>query len=246
MDVNNLTEIGLTESQARAYLAIIEAGEISPSELASKINEKRTNGYMVLDKLEQLGLVIKSSNSTKLKYKPTNPLALETLILNKKKQLADVETRMRATLPKLVSYFYNFTEKPGIRLLEGVEGLKEVYTDTLRTKKPITFLRSPVEVDFLGQEFYDKYRLKRAKLGISTEAYTQSISKENDEFRSSDDKQLLINRHLISQNSYSEPVEINVYGDKTALIAFGNQPMGVIIQNDKISNAILKLINSLD
>lgn len=245
MDINNLVEIGLTESQAKGYLAIIEAGELTPSELGLKINEKRTTSYMVLDKLEQLGLAEKCDDSAKLKYKPTNPLALESLILNKKKQLAEVESKMRATLPKLISYFYNFTEKPGIRLLEGVNGLKEVYADTLRTKKPITFLRSPVEVNFLGQEFYDKYRLRRAKLGIVTTAYTQKKSITDDAQRSADDKQLLVQRHWIDSDSYNEPVEINIYGDKVALIAFGNDPMGFIIQNQKIADSIIKLIELL-
>ena len=44
---------------------------------------------------------------------------------------------VKQSMPQMLSYFYSFTEKPGIRLLQGEEGLKEIYQDTLRTKKDI-------------------------------------------------------------------------------------------------------------
>ena len=42
-----LRKAGLTESQAKGYLALIEHGALSPAELAEKTGENRTNGYMI-------------------------------------------------------------------------------------------------------------------------------------------------------------------------------------------------------
>ena len=245
MDSKMLVEIGLTLSQAKSYLNLIESGELSPAELAKRCGENRTTTYMILDKLEQLGLVEKGGNK-KITYKATNPLALEALILKQKKDIAETESKIRAFMPKLVSYYYTFTEKPGIMLVEGKEGLKEIYTDTLRTKKDITFLRSPVEVDYMGQDFYDKYRLKRAKLGIKVKAYTQSTDSITDAQKQKDDDKFNINRHWISRSDYGAPVEINVYGDKVALLVFGNEMMGVILQSPAIASALKQLIAKLD
>ena len=50
-DTNILQKAGLTESQAKGYLALIKNGALSPVELAKKTDESRTNGYMICEKL---------------------------------------------------------------------------------------------------------------------------------------------------------------------------------------------------
>ena len=59
VDTAILRKAGLTESQAKGYLALIENGELSPVELAEKTGESRTNGYMICERLEKLGLATK-------------------------------------------------------------------------------------------------------------------------------------------------------------------------------------------
>ena len=58
-DTTILRKAGLTESQAKGYLALIQHGALTPAELAEKTGETRTNGYMICEKLEQLGLATK-------------------------------------------------------------------------------------------------------------------------------------------------------------------------------------------
>src|SRR5688572_27750472 len=51
-----LTHLGLNPTQAKAYLAIVRHGSLTPPELAKNIGETRTNAYSVLDQLVELGL----------------------------------------------------------------------------------------------------------------------------------------------------------------------------------------------
>ena len=53
--VDIIRKAGLTESQAKGYLALIEHGMLTPTELADHTSESRTNAYMICEKLEKLG-----------------------------------------------------------------------------------------------------------------------------------------------------------------------------------------------
>ncbi len=236
MNAELLQNIGLSKSQALTYLRLVEKGELSPPEVAELTGESRSNAYMILRKLERLGLVEKLEKSKKISYQPLNPIALEQLAEKRKQEASLVESQIKHSMPQALSYFYSFTEKPGIRLLQGVEGLKEIYTDTLRTRKDIYFLRTPAEVQTLGDEYFNLYKKKRADLGIKTYAFTQDTPAAR-RF-SQEDKVNKMVRTWLKPAAYDAPVEINIYGDKVAFLAYGEDIMGVIIQNPPIAEAM--------
>src|SRR5438445_5647663 len=99
MDTQPLEDIGLTNSQAKAYIALIEHyGGTAPS-LAKATNESRSNTYKVLDKLCELGLATKDTKGAKIYYYPTNPAALELLIQGKNTQIELQARKLKAVLP---------------------------------------------------------------------------------------------------------------------------------------------------
>lgn len=239
MNKELLQKLGLSSSQAAAYLKLVEKGEISPPELSGLINESRTNTYMILQKLEEYGLVESIEIKKKLFYRPLNPIALERIAEIKKKEVISLENDIKHSMPQMLSYYYSFTEKPGIRMLQGVEGLKEIYQDTLRTKKDVYFIRTPVEIKTLGEDYFSKYKQKRSQLGITTYAITQkNVSSKK---YSPDDKLNKMIRTWIRPDDYDAPVEINVYGDKVAFMAYGEEIMGVIVQSPLIAEAMKQI-----
>src|SRR5690606_38186836 len=180
--------------------------------------------------------VEKHEIAKKLRYQALNPVALEQLAEKRRKNTVRTESQVKQSMPQMLSYYYSFTEKPGIRLLQGMEGLKEIYTDTLRTKEDIYFLRTPNEVQVMGDDFFMRYKKKRAQLGIKTYAYTKPTS-----FAKRLSKEDEINnmiRTWINPDDYNAPVEINVYGDKVAFLAYGEEIMGVIIQSSAIAESM--------
>lgn len=245
MNPELLQQLGLTKSQATIYLKLIEKGELSPPMVAKLSGETRSNAYMILQKLEELGLVEKLEKTKKISYQPLNPIALERLAEEKRVSAAKVENQLKQAMPQVLSYFYSFTEKPGIRLLQGVEGLKEIYKDTLRTRQDIYFMRTPsADKELLGDEYFEQYKKKRAELGITTYAYTTDIPQARRAARAQDKANKMI-RAWIKLEDYSAPVEINAYGDKVAFLSYGEEVMGVIIQSPTIAESmrqVFKLI----
>lgn len=246
MNPQLLQELGLTSSQATVYLKLIEKGELSPPMVAKYSGETRSNAYMILQKLEELGLVERLEKTKKISYQPLNPIALEHLAEVKRTNAAKIENQLKQAMPQVLSYFYSFTEKPGIRLLQGVEGLKEIYKDTLRTRQDIYFMRTPsADKELLGDEYFEQYKKKRAELDITTHAYTTDIPPARRAARAQDKANKMI-RTWIKYEDYNAPVEINVYGDKVAFLSYGEELMGVIIQSPSIAESmrqVFKLIH---
>jgi len=239
MNPQLLESLGLSSSQAQTYLKLVETGELTPPQVSKITGESRSNAYMILQKLEELGLVEVVRGSKKLTYHPLNPIALERLAEEQRTETAKVEDQIKHAMPQMLSYYYSFTEKPGIRLLQGLEGIKEIYKDTLRTKKDIYFLRTPAEIETLGQEYFSRYKQKRAQLGITTYAFTQETPQARK--YAADDKLNKMIRTWVNPESYDAPVEINVYGDKVAFLAYGEEIMGVIVQSPAIAESMRQL-----
>ncbi len=245
MEIDILKKAGLTESQAKGYLALVEHGESTPAELAEYTGETRTNAYAIVDKLEKLGLAIKK-DSNKTKYTAAHPSAIENLAEKRRKIMAKNEQEIKTNISSLIDMFYSFNELPGVRTLEGIDGIKTAYADTLKERKDIYLLRtihdSKLNVD---REYWSKYRKNRAELGINTYAITPvtELAKSHLE---NEDEQMLFHRTFLPNNSdYDAPVEIDVYGDKVALIAFGETEMATIINSPPIAEAMRQILQLL-
>lgn len=243
-DASVLRKAGLTESQARSYLALIEHGTLSPAELAEHTGESRTNGYMIAEKLASLGLAHKK-DSKKTLYAPAHPSALEALAEKRRKILVRNEQEVKSGLSPLIDLFYAGSELPGTRILQGVDGIKEVYEDTLRKAQDIYLLRTTADEIDLGRDYLDSYRIRRAAAGIHTYALTPDTEVARRYSSTGEDKKMLFQRTILPESSYTAPVEIDVYGDIVALITYGETQMATIITSPPIAEAmrqIMKLV----
>jgi sugar-specific transcriptional regulator TrmB len=67
-----LVELGLTNSEAKVYLATARLGAATATEIAAVAEKERSNAHHLLQRLEQLGLVATTLDSP-MKFKPIEP-----------------------------------------------------------------------------------------------------------------------------------------------------------------------------
>lgn len=132
-----IKNLGLEESEAKVYLALLELGPSSVTEITRKAKITRTLGYHVLEKLGWYGLVEEvSGRGAKKNFAAQHPRQLKQFIENKKqtweKNLKEIDTH----LPNLIS-LYKMAEKPVVRYQQGLDGVKQVYWETLDSKTEI-------------------------------------------------------------------------------------------------------------
>lgn len=244
MDI--LKKAGLNEAQAKVYSCLLKNGILTPAELATKTGQSRENCYAIAKKLVELDL-IEQTKDKKISYRTLNPSALEVLAEKRRKVVARNEKIVKENLSSLLDVFYANNEMPGARTLEGAEGIKEVYRDILQVKKDVYFLRTEADEKFWKSnkeldEFLDSYKERRAILGIHTHALAPLTPNAVKRVKAGLDHAWNFDRVWMPRDAYTAPTEIQVYGDKVALIAYGETEMSTIITSPIIAEGMRQII----
>lgn len=239
MHASILEKIGLTPDQVKTYTFLLNCGSLSPKELMALSGETRTNAYMSLGKLETLGLATRNAEAKKLTYLPASPAKLEHLLAKQEEELKAAHAALQAALPELLTEYYMHSHKPGIRFYEGADSLACVYQDHLDTNQDVYFVRTPADEEFFGDELYG-YMERRAKQGITAHGIAP-YTKERETYAKANDKKLRRKITWCSPEQYRSPVEISIYGTKTAFISFGQEVVASIIDSPQIASAMKEL-----
>ena len=96
-----LVELGLTNSEAKVYLAAARLGAATTSEISATAEKERSNTHHLLQRLEQLGLVDPTLDSP-TRFKPVEPKeALDHLFELQKVRIKKLEEMKSSTLTSL-------------------------------------------------------------------------------------------------------------------------------------------------
>ncbi len=242
-EIDILKKAGLSEAQAAIYNSLLLNGAQTPTELASATGQSRENCYAVAKRLTELGL-IEQTDSKKKKYRILNPSALEALVEKRRKIMVKNENYVKDNISALLDIFYTNNEMPGARTLEGIDGIKEAHNDVLRTRKDVYLLRTRAD-RVLGDDadsFLHDYRDQLPILGINTYALTPVTKRGIQNAKTGRDEAILFHRTWMPEEDYTSPMEMMVYGDKVALIAFGETEMATIITSPVIAEAMRQVI----
>jgi sugar-specific transcriptional regulator TrmB len=141
MEKELLRQVGLTDSQARAYLTLIKHESITPPDLAATINENRTTTYSIIDRLVALGLARKFDVGPKLRVQAESPLRIKQLILRHQKLLKDADNQLKTLLPSLTAqYRLSVDSQPDSFNIIGLPDMKLIWDDVLRDDKEVLII----------------------------------------------------------------------------------------------------------
>lgn len=239
MDTKKLTSLGLTPTQAEAYLLLIESGKITPASLTKINGLSRTNAYMVLDRLVELGLAFKDEKDNKLIYRPNSPIGLQALAEKQRQRAANLENNIKNAMPELLSAYHSKRQQPGVRFVQGRKALLDVYEDHVKTGEDVFVFRSKSDDEYFGEDLYG-YLEQKANKGIRTELISPYLE-GSVRYAKKNDEKLKRKMMFVPLESYDAPVEISVYGSKVSMISFGEEAIATIIESPQIALAMRQI-----
>lgn len=137
--IEPLKNLGLSEKEAKIYLALLQLGPSTPYQIAKKAGLKRPTAYVIAEELVEKGLIVHVPGETPKKYIARTP---DTFIEER-------EAKLRAAkqiLPELRSFQKGTAEKPSIMYYEGADGVRQAYDykkRELHGKEIVGFFASP-------------------------------------------------------------------------------------------------------
>jgi HTH-type transcriptional regulator, sugar sensing transcriptional regulator len=235
----SLIQAGLSKDQSIVYETLVKVGPSPASRVARKTPLSRPLVYKVLGELIDIGLVEKKDVKGKVaEFIPAHPLKLKELSEKNIEQALNAKTALAGVFDKILSDFNLMSGRPGVRFLDGIDGMQKVYDDILDTGEDFYLIR-PV----YGTEYEEKmlpiikdFITQRVKRNISVISITphDSATDRNVEH----DNALLLDRTVVDLTAYDSPVEINIYGTKIAFLSYDKEFVGIIIESPQIARAM--------
>jgi sugar-specific transcriptional regulator TrmB len=101
MQKEQLLKIGLTETEATVYLALLENNRLSPNGIHRLTGIKRTTIYAAADELVKKGIIQKDDSKKTIYYVAGSPKDLKNIIAKEKRALLEKENSIDELIPEL-------------------------------------------------------------------------------------------------------------------------------------------------
>lgn len=222
-----LENTGLTHKESKAYVAALELGETTIERLAKKSGIKRTTLYDVVDNLKGRGLISTLRRKKRTYYYAEDPRAISG-------QLKEKQETFESILPELLSIANFIEKKPRIRYFEGLEGLKEVYKETLKfpNQEMLAWISEEAFTNFDEPWIRKHYIPKRIAQKIWVRAIVPDTSVMRT-FKAADGASLRQTR-LVSGEKFPFAIELSLYGKNHIAIMAFEEKIGMLIESQKI------------
>jgi sugar-specific transcriptional regulator TrmB len=240
--LRELQDMGLSEKEARVYLASLELGRTTAEKLAKHAKVNRSTTYVQLESLMKMGLMSTHEEGKKTYFSPESPELLKRLLLKQRDEIGARERDLTAIMPMLLQQFHGGGERPVVRFFPGKEGIQAVREEVLTSKdKHLYVVLSSLKMRkiFSEQEIED-YSARRKALGVhSTALYTdrEYFNKAMNEINELTTHRLLPNSPLT--------IDIRIFGDKTALFSFEGSLFAMVIESKQIATSMKKIFDFL-
>lgn len=242
MEISAIKEAGLTDGEAKVYLALLGLGPSTTGPIIEKSSVAKSIIYQLLEKLIQKGLISYITKEKTKYFQAAEPNKLIDYIEEREKQLQKNKKKVVEILPQLLLK-QKEAKQSEAKVFEGFRGMITVHEHTYQKLNPeeeYFFLGIPPEQPKHFHAYWQRDHLKRVKAGIKCRLL----------FNHKTDPEILKNR-----NSYElcdaryMPVEINTpawfmgYKD-IAVIGFpSSKPITLEIINKEIADSFKAYFN---
>ncbi len=235
-----LKRAGLDEKEVEVYLALlsIKAGRVSLIARAAK--QSRSHTYLVLQSLEEKGLVSHVEQGKVLQFIAEPPHRLVDYAKNREQEWKETQSLLEGALPLLKTLTPNFVGTPRVTVLHGIDGMKQVYRDILQNEFCGLFNAERAEQVFGGN-------IVHMLLGKEAQLHARDLLVDN-----GGAKKWL---NEVIQNEHYEvrllPKETQfgtdtvIFGDSVALFAYDSENTIILIENKNIHDTFQTFFEAL-
>jgi HTH-type transcriptional regulator, sugar sensing transcriptional regulator len=235
MDTTPLEDIGLTASEIKVYLALLEIGQASAGAILERAKVQNSVFHLAVNALIEKGLVSYVKKNKFRLYSAADPKTLLLYVKDKEKEIENM-------LPILEERQKRKDEKQEVELFEGIQGiitLMNLIIENSRKGDEFLFFSADEETyteqDEI-QRFYQRYDVKRRDKGLTVKGIAPKRM-----------KQFFVHRTLPKMKYTNAPIPPNtaICNNYMALITWGKNPSGLLIKSNSIADKQRNFFNAL-
>lgn len=227
-----LTELGLTETEATLYQTLLQENQGTASALAKKAGINRRLAYDKMQNLIDQGLASYIDKENKRVYKPTDPSRLKDIIEDQRKELDDLETQIDEQMDDLQSQYTENRDERDVMVMEGKQGIKQLFNEEIRAEETIYVIGSPIESEEVLEHFLPSWTKQRAEKGIELEGVFEH------EMRGKVGQRAPVEDRYLPDGQKSK-VSISMFGDTVGIIFWIDDPLVIMIEDQDAAESFM-------
>jgi sugar-specific transcriptional regulator TrmB len=239
--LTQIEDLGLSEKEARVYVANLILGPATVQKIADQAAIKRVTTYVILESLAGLGLVSQSNQGKKTYFSAEDPISLRRLLERKQQQITEQKAHFEHILPELESLKNLPSDSPSVQFYDTAEGIRSIYATFLSShRNEIDMVYGISNLDQL-HSFYPEIRDKSAnpeRIRNKIPSRFLYTSARGAIYKTSDDEAMRESR-WVPVDKYPLNGDINVVGDYILLLSLsGNKPIGITIRSRELAKGM--------
>jgi predicted transcriptional regulator len=247
--ISHIEELGLSNKEARVYVAALMVGPSAVQRIAEQANIKRVTTYVILESLVGLGLVSQTVKGKKTYFIAEDPSNLHRLIERREKELKEQKINFDQILPELNTLKSVPKDTPNIRFYDSADGIRTIMNTFLeQARKSSTgddhngddIVRAASNFDQITKYFPELEQSQvnnaRMKVGIHSHfLYTSTRGpwlKDNDPTKNRESRWIPLDKFPMGG-------DITIVGNNVLMISLvGIHPIGVSISSPEIAQGM--------
>lgn len=241
MHIKSLIEFGLSEKEAKAYIALLELEIAGVQEIAKASGINRSSAYVTLESLKKQGLVSISDDKNVRRYIATPPEAILRSAEDKAHKQEQILKKIEKVVPEMKALFKGTKRKPAVKVFEGKAGLISAFEDVLKSREKLMRVYSaPGNLIHIIGNYLPEFVGKRFKLGIKM----RGIHPADDIYSRAAQKPNKYDTYAIVPHSNDKfPADMAIYDDKIGYMSADNGGMAIIIESKEMSSVMKNIFD---
>lgn len=231
-----LQKIGLSEKEAKVYLASLRLGKSPVQAISKEAGINRGTTYNVIESLTKKGLISSYQEGKKQYFFAESPDQLELLF---KQQLEEIEHnrgRLKELLPELKQLDNKEKDKPVVRYFEGKNGIRAMVEDMFDVKSGTEIVMA-YPYDEIKQKFTSKELLEWRNKRLKNNVHTRAIYTRNME--AIERPNIQSNRAEVPSDKYPLKSDVAIYENRIRIASLcGEKMIGIIIEDKDAADTL--------
>jgi sugar-specific transcriptional regulator TrmB len=217
MNQKLLEEAGLTSTEARIYLALLEKGSSRAGEISRHTGIHRRSVYDAIERLIQKGLVSYIKTNNRNYYEAAPPQRLLELLREK-------EGNIKEILPELELLRQLAKEKKEVLFFRGKQAIKTIFDDQIKEGGEVLVFGDAVNVNEIINYYFPHYDRERVRKGIRVKMLFDESARKEPYL-----KKIPLSEIRFIRKGNKAPVSTNIYSGKVSIVIWEQSPKAILI-----------------
>lgn len=225
MDITLLEEAGLTSTEAKIYLVLLEQGSSLAGSISRNTGIHRRSVYDAIERLVEKGLVSYIKTNNRKYFEAADPSRLIEIVKEKEDKLQNI-------LPALQNLKNRGQEKRETLFFRGKQSLKTVFDDQIQAQEEILILGDNVDVNNILKFYFPHFDRARKQKKIPLRMIITDEMKDNQE----------LSKIPLAQIKYvkkpSGKTSFYIYGNTCSIVVWDDEPKAILIREAAIAQSL--------